>query len=510
VRDFEAKRSTTLNRNSNAADAGLAPGKRTLEETLPQPASAPEIPAATSAPVQRKAKSSALAPVPPSRSRPTIDDLFGGVQRKAAGADPGRPAVHDNAQGGVGGAGDPLPAVLRTGMERSFGADFGDVRVHHGSHVDDIGAKAYAQGSELHFAPGAYDPRSEAGRELIGHELTHVVQQRAGIVAEPQGKDAGGPAINADPALEAEADRLGSAAARGETVRVAGAGHGIQPKLVLGMVIQRGGTNTKDQPKDPLKGTSNQRGPVDDDELSPQERHDLIHSAFDRLVTIALEAVKQAPKGSKYDHLRHWSADAIRKDALDVAIAMTLTQGQADGVLSGLVMNGVCKSLDEARQLIAATYAERFGKPLYSATISDATTDDNNASTSGGPSVPVTDNTPPSLQGYVFRYRQDWQGTSALIAEIISRDLFSGTAADYGREIVIATISAMASQTPPDQPAATIRSQKGPYYQAVLDAARNAIESSHGAHGQGTQIGNTQATYSGIPDLDTNVVLKKN
>jgi hypothetical protein len=51
-----------------------------------------------------------------------------------------------------------------------------------------------------------YDPASRAGVELLGHELAHVVQQRDGRVVNPFGT---GVAIVQDPALEAEADRLG-------------------------------------------------------------------------------------------------------------------------------------------------------------------------------------------------------------------------------------------------------------------------------------------------------------
>jgi hypothetical protein len=75
-----------------------------------------------------------------------------------------------------------------------------------------MGAEAYAQGNELHFAPGKYDPDSTAGRELIGHELAHVVQQRQGRVDAPQGK--GAPVVE-DASLEAEADVLGRLAANG-------------------------------------------------------------------------------------------------------------------------------------------------------------------------------------------------------------------------------------------------------------------------------------------------------
>ena len=115
--------------------------------------------------------------------------------------------------------GAPLPGPVRAKMEAAFGHDFANVRVHHGGDAESIGAVAYARGTHLHFAPGRYQPHSAAGQRLLGHELAHVVQQRAGRVPRP-----GGPVpINADPALEREADALGARAVRGATT--AGRGH---------------------------------------------------------------------------------------------------------------------------------------------------------------------------------------------------------------------------------------------------------------------------------------------
>jgi hypothetical protein len=79
--------------------------------------------------------------------------------------------------------GQELPQSLRHRMETQFGADFSAVRVHEGHQATHVGAVAYSQGHDLHFAPGAYDPTSTAGQELIGHELAHVVQQQTGRVA---------------------------------------------------------------------------------------------------------------------------------------------------------------------------------------------------------------------------------------------------------------------------------------------------------------------------------------
>jgi len=113
-----------------------------------------------------------------------------------------------------------MPAAVQARMESSFSADFSEVRIHQGDEAAALGARAFARGNDLHFAPGAYDPHSATGQQLLGHELAHVVQQRAGVVQGAQGK---GLAVNADPALEAEADRAGEQAARGERATVAGA-----------------------------------------------------------------------------------------------------------------------------------------------------------------------------------------------------------------------------------------------------------------------------------------------
>ncbi len=131
------------------------------------------------------------------------------------------------------GGGQPLPGPLRGQMERSLGSDFSTVRVHEGPQAAAVGAVAFTRGEQLHFEPGRYDPASTAGREVIGHELAHVVQQRAGRAAVPQGK---GGLVNADPSLEAEADAAGARAARGEPARVGGAGSSATG---VGQPIQR-------------------------------------------------------------------------------------------------------------------------------------------------------------------------------------------------------------------------------------------------------------------------------
>ncbi|MGE5786428.1 MAG: DUF4157 domain-containing protein [Myxococcales bacterium] len=109
------------------------------------------------------------------------------------------------------GRGDPLPTSLRLHMERYFGDDLSAVRVHTGSEAESIGALAFTLGTDIYFAPSQYQPHTQYGRELLGHELTHVLQQREGRVGNPFGD---GIAVVQDNDLEAEADAHGREAAK--------------------------------------------------------------------------------------------------------------------------------------------------------------------------------------------------------------------------------------------------------------------------------------------------------
>lgn len=107
----------------------------------------------------------------------------------------------------LGEEGAPLEASSRATMEGVFGRDFSQVRVHSdavaGESARAAGSAAYARGTDIVFAPGRYSPGTTAGRELLAHELAHVVQQ---------GQAGGGPP---GPAHEAEADRAAAAAVSG-------------------------------------------------------------------------------------------------------------------------------------------------------------------------------------------------------------------------------------------------------------------------------------------------------
>jgi len=78
--------------------------------------------------------------------------------------------------------GQPLDATTRAFFEPRFGHDFSKVRVHAdpqgAESASAVSALAYTVGRHVAFGSGQYVPHTTSGRELIAHELAHVVQQR--------------------------------------------------------------------------------------------------------------------------------------------------------------------------------------------------------------------------------------------------------------------------------------------------------------------------------------------
>ncbi len=74
-----------------------------------------------------------------------------------------------------------LDMSARNYMESRFGQDFGGVRVHTDGLAErsawEMDALAYTVGQNVVFGSGQYRPNSSSGRQLLAHELTHVVQQ---------------------------------------------------------------------------------------------------------------------------------------------------------------------------------------------------------------------------------------------------------------------------------------------------------------------------------------------
>ena len=83
------------------------------------------------------------------------------------------------------GKGQPLLESTRDFMEPRFGADFSGVKVHTDGQADGLNrslhARAFTTGQDIFFRQGEYNPGSQQGKELLAHELTHVVQQTGQI-----------------------------------------------------------------------------------------------------------------------------------------------------------------------------------------------------------------------------------------------------------------------------------------------------------------------------------------
>ncbi len=79
------------------------------------------------------------------------------------------------------GGGQSLDDGVHTQIGNALNADFSGVRVHTNAEADDLNrslsARAFTTGQDIYFRQGEYNPGSSRGRELLAHELTHVVQQ---------------------------------------------------------------------------------------------------------------------------------------------------------------------------------------------------------------------------------------------------------------------------------------------------------------------------------------------
>lgn len=97
-----------------------------------------------------------------------------------------------------------LPDNLKSGIESLSGMSMDSVKVHYNSEKPaQLNALAYAQGTDIHVAPGQ--------EQHLPHEAWHVVQQAQGRVQPTMQMKAGVP-VNDDPGLEHEADAMGARA----------------------------------------------------------------------------------------------------------------------------------------------------------------------------------------------------------------------------------------------------------------------------------------------------------
>lgn len=106
----------------------------------------------------------------------------------------------------------PNEAQIKHNVSVLKGKDVTQAKVHYNSSEPaKVNAAAYAQGTNVHLAPGQ--------DHLMGHELTHVAQQMGGEVNAGKQANNGLVNINDDPKLEREADEIGAKASQGEILQ---------------------------------------------------------------------------------------------------------------------------------------------------------------------------------------------------------------------------------------------------------------------------------------------------
>jgi hypothetical protein len=90
-------------------------------------------------------------------------------------------------------SGQSLSSEERNFYEPRLGYDFANVKVHTDTvaakSAQSINALAFTTGNHIVFNAGQYSPGTDSGKKLLGHELTHVIQQgSAGVSGSVQKK----------------------------------------------------------------------------------------------------------------------------------------------------------------------------------------------------------------------------------------------------------------------------------------------------------------------------------
>lgn len=126
-----------------------------------------------------------------------------------------RTVVSDQAAAAEEGThGNTIELPYRQEMERRFGMSFADVRVHvDNTAASSVGARAYTMGRDIVFATPTPD------RELVQHELTHVVQQRQGRVRDVGADEAEAQNVAQGGNVEAAPAQAQAAPAQGQELR---------------------------------------------------------------------------------------------------------------------------------------------------------------------------------------------------------------------------------------------------------------------------------------------------
>ncbi|QNF34705.1 DUF4157 domain-containing protein [Adhaeribacter swui] len=116
------------------------------------------------------------------------------IDKKENKSSPGVLARTHDFVNSLTGKGNALSPVTLKFFAHRMGFDFSPVRVHTNLEAEqsarELNAKAYAVDHHLVFNQGQYNPDSVAGKKLLAHELTHVVQHNKNVkpISQPDEK----------------------------------------------------------------------------------------------------------------------------------------------------------------------------------------------------------------------------------------------------------------------------------------------------------------------------------
>jgi hypothetical protein len=197
--------------------------------------------------------------------------------------------------------GEPLNAELRDFFEPRFGHDFSKVRIHRDARAAEtskaLNARAYTLGSDVAFASGEYKPETSPGRQLLAHELTHVVQQENSSTATHPATSTFNVAPTTDPA-ELEADQVAREVCSGDAVPGAVQHHAVSSAHT---VHRQPAAATQTQPAQAQPAQPQEDPPCGSDQqtLLKSVRKDaeaMIEKARDNLATLKGASLKEPTK----------------------------------------------------------------------------------------------------------------------------------------------------------------------------------------------------------------------
>jgi len=128
--------------------------------------------------IQTKPRAEQVTPLVQRQSKTEEEEL---LQTKSTGETLQVTSSLESKINALEGGGEALSKETRAFFEPRFGKDFSKVRVHNNANAhqlaQSINAKAFTRGNNVVFGNGEYSPNSSSGKRLLGHELTHTIQQ---------------------------------------------------------------------------------------------------------------------------------------------------------------------------------------------------------------------------------------------------------------------------------------------------------------------------------------------